>query len=190
MSITFCATAKALQICLAQLSSSLVFRTLTCGSAELELLEAESGTTVLLEAGSAPLALYSSPAGSAVSMLANQGVHVIVAPSLLEQSVLAIPKLLPADAPASFHVGVLGAADRALLMAGELRLLLLQDDACVTYTPSTATLAVCGAGCAILFWKNVAAGTAPAAITVNVLVPGMSCAWPSVPTAIFAQAQA
>jgi hypothetical protein len=179
MSITFCATAKALQSCLAQLPSSIVLRRLTCGSAALEPPDPEGGATVLLEAEAPPVALYPAAAGSAVSVLSKQGSHVIVAPSLLQQSILAFPDPAAGALPRQLQVGALGspAADRPLLASANVQLLLLQDHAIVTYAPATSTVTVAGDGCAVLFSKKAAAGTAPAAITVNVLAPGMSLAW-------------
>jgi hypothetical protein len=138
-----------------------------------------TGATVLLEAPLAPLPSYQTAAARAVSQLAKRGVQVIVAPSCLETGLLALAGPEGDGAPRTLYVGAAAASEAVapLLAQEQVCVLLLEADVVAGYEPQTGFITVAGRGCVVMLAKEMAAGSAPAAIVLNVLVPGMRLCW-------------
>jgi hypothetical protein len=180
MAIAFCATAQAFHQCLAQLPPAASYATYVCQGDALDFTSLQECTTVVLEATSTSSPAYHVSLEKAVSMLSNQGKCVILSPSIVANMVLALSGLAASTGVEPVHyVGSLcNSCDVApLLQAAELRLLLLDGNVYAWYIPEQQHLRLEGAGCAVIFTKNAAAGTAPAAVKIDVLTAGSGQHW-------------
>ena len=179
MSIAFCATAKALTQCLAQLPPTVSYTTFVCSDEPLDLAPLQPCAAVLLEAGSSSPS-YQTAVGHAVSMLSIQDKSVILAPSIIGDTVLALPALVPFPGVQVTHYICNLRTSRdvgPLLQGSELRLLMLDGDVYARYEVKQGYLSMHGAGCGVVFTKNAAAGKVPAAVEISVLTPGSGLHW-------------
>ena len=161
MSIAVCATAEALTQCLAQLPPTVSYTTFVCRHEPLDLAPLQPCAAVLLEAGSTLSPSYQTAVGHAVSMLAIQDKSVILAPSIIGDTVLALPELAPFPGVQVTHYICSLRTSRdvgPLLQASELRLLMLDGDVYAWYKVKQGYLSLHGAGCGVVFTKNAAAG--------------------------------
>jgi hypothetical protein len=184
MVLAFCATPRALALCLATLPPAVLPVTLPCAApdaVEAGIAQLPAGAAVLLEREAPDSLSYQAAAAYAVSMLSKQTEFVILAPSLLA------PGLLALDAAGPCHAGCLhtAAAVTPLLASPAVRLLLLDGDAFAWYEQTVGVLRVGGQGCAVLVRgpvqaEGLAGRLAPslaAGVTLDVLGPGAATSW-------------
>jgi hypothetical protein len=180
MSIAFCATAKALTQCLAQLPPTVSYTTFVSRHEPLDLAPLQPYATVLLEAGSTSSPSYQTAVGHAVSMLSIQDKSVILAPSIIGDTVLALPALVPFPGVQVTHYicRLRNSRDaEPLLQASGLRLLMLDGDVYAWYEVKQGYLSIHGAGCGVVFTRNTAAGILPAAVEISVITSGSGLYW-------------
>lgn len=180
MPIAFCATANALDRCIAQLPPGTACVTIVIFDELPALSPAQEWATIVLEAGSTWSPSYQALIESAVSILAKQGKSMILAPSIVAGMLLALTGLTQSrGAQTTHHICSLRSSQDvgSLLQAQELRLLMLDGDVYAWYEPEQEYLSVNGSGCAVVMLKHAAAGNESAAAEVNVLAPGMEQHW-------------
>ena len=157
-----------------------LYATFVCHEETLDFTSLQEYTTVVLEATTPSSRSYHALLENAVSMLSKQDKRIILSPSIVANMVLALSWLAPsAGVQPTRSVGCLCTSQdvRQLLQAAELRLLLLDGDVYAWYTPEQQYLHLAGAGCAVIFTKNAAAGTLPAPVEIDVLTPDGGHHW-------------